>query len=149
MLDMVRGGLGTYIHHLPVDQGFTCEAGCTIWGFPKTVQQIDFEYADDRATCSLVYDGEHALTLSLPRGGKKQMPENVLTGYTWIEGVAHVNRARSRAEGFGVFGGRGARLELGSGLIADQLRSLGLPKRPLMCTWMEHMSASFGPSTKL
>jgi len=148
ILDMLKSRLGTFITHLPVDQAFTCEAGSVIWGFPKTVQQIDFEYGVDRASCRLVYDGVHALTLSLPRGGNRSLPESTLTGYTSIEGVAHRNDFTSGAEGFGVrFGG--AELRLGEGPIADQLRSLGLPKRALMTTWMEKMYASFGPSVKL
>ena len=32
--------VGTYIHWLPVNQEFTCQAGCEIWGFPKTVEEI-------------------------------------------------------------------------------------------------------------
>jgi len=148
LVEMLRSRLGTYIVHLPVDQGFTCEAGSRIWGFPKTVQQIDFDYADGRARCRLVHDGEHALTLSVPRAGDRTLPESTLTGYTYIEGIAHTNEFTSGAEGFGVRLG-GAELELGSGLIADQLRSLGLPKRAIMTTWMEKMYASFGPSRKL
>jgi hypothetical protein len=148
MLDMARSRLGTYIVHLPVDQAFTCEAGSVIWGFPKTVQQIDFTTGPDRATCRLDYDGEHALTLSLPRGGSRSLPESTLTGYTLIEGVLHSNEFQSAAEGFGVRLG-GAELTLGTGLIADQLRSLGLPKRAFMTTWMEKMHATFGPSKKL
>ena len=146
--DMLRSRLGTFILHLPVDQGFTCEAGSTIWGFPKTVQQIDIERRAGRCECSLVYAGDLALSLSLPCSGNKTLPDATLTGYTYIEGVAHTNTFSSRAEGFGVRLG-GAELTLGSGLIADQLRSLGLPKRAIMTTWMEKMHASFGPSEKL
>ncbi len=146
--DMSRGSLGTYIHRLPVDQSFTREAGEAIWGFPKTVQQIDLHYAPDRATCKLVCDGEHALTLSVPRGGSKVMPERKLVTYSFIQGVAHATEFGTAAEGFGIrFGG--AELTLGSGLIADELRSLGLPKKALMCTWMEHMRGSFEPARKL
>ncbi|MGH0031332.1 MAG: acetoacetate decarboxylase family protein, partial [Myxococcota bacterium] len=61
--------VGSYIHKLPVDQSFTCEAGCRIWGFPKSVEEIDFTYADDSATCRLTMDGRHVLTLTVPRGG--------------------------------------------------------------------------------
>jgi hypothetical protein len=147
-IDMTRGRLGTYIHRLPVDQAFTREAGETIWGFPKTVQQIDFEYAGKRARCRLVYDGEHALTLSLPRGGTKVLPEKQLVTYSFIEGVAHATGFSSAAEGFGVQLG-GAELTLGSGPVADELRALGLPRRALLCTWMEHMRGSFGPARKL
>ena len=148
MIDLVRNQLGTYIVHLPVNQSFTCEAGSTIWGFPKTVQKIEFDYRSDRAGCTLVYDEQHALTLSLPRGGSRSLPESTMTGYTIIEGMTHTNEFTSGAEGFGIRLG-GADLELGTGLIADQLRSLGLPKRALMTTWMEKMYASFGPSRKL
>jgi hypothetical protein len=148
MIDLVRNQLGTYIVHLPVNQSFTCEAGSTIWGFPKTVQKIEFDYRSDRASCTLVYDEQHALTLSLPRGGSRSLPESTMTGYTTIEGVAHTNEFTSGAEGFGIRLG-GAELELGTGLIADQLLSLGLPRTAIMTTWMEKMYASFGPSRKL
>jgi len=146
--DLLKSRLGTFILHLPVDQSFTCEAGSTIWGFPKTLQQIDIERRGDRCACRLVYDGALALELSLPRGGSRTLPDARLTGYSYIEGVAHTNAFTSGAEGFGVrFGG--AELTLGTGVIADQLRSLGLPKRALMTTWMENMHARFGPSKKL
>jgi len=148
LLDMARNRLGTYIVHLPVDQAFTCEAGSVIWGFPKTVQEIDLQCGAESASCRLVYDGRHALTLRVPRGGGRTLPESTLTGYTLIEGIAHKNEFQSAAEGFGVRAG-GAELTLGEGVIADQLRSLGLPKRALMTTWMEHMRARFGPSRKL
>ena len=58
---------GTFIYKLPVNQSFTCEAGCTIWGFPKTVDTIDYRYNDETATCKLEMDGQHVFTLSLPR----------------------------------------------------------------------------------
>ena len=48
---------GTFIYKLPVNQPFTCEAGCTIWGFPKTVEEIAFEYSDEEAACRLEMDG--------------------------------------------------------------------------------------------
>jgi hypothetical protein len=147
-IDMVRGRLGTYIHHLPVDQSFTCEAGCSIWGFPKSVQEIDVRYGPSQVTCKLVYDGQHALTLSLPRQGNKSLPDREMTTYTQIEGVAHSTRFASGCEGFGVKLG-GAELTLGSGRIADELRSLGLPRRALMCAWMEHMRGRFDPPDKL
>ena len=94
-------------------------------------------------------DGRRARAeLSLPRGGAKKLPENELKTYTFIEGVAHSTRFRSGAEGFGVRLG-GADLRLGSGPVADELRSLGLPRRALMTAWMEKMHAVFGPAEKL
>ena len=58
---------GTFIYRLPVNQSFTCEAGCTIWGFPKSVEEIDIDYRDDRVTCKLVMGGQHVFTLTVPR----------------------------------------------------------------------------------
>jgi hypothetical protein len=147
-LAMARGRLGTYIVHLPVDQGFTCEAGSTIWGFPKTVQRIEIDYAPRRVTARLHYDGELAFTLSLPRGGTRTLPDTALTTYTFIEGVLHRTAFRSGADGFGMRVG-GAELVLGSGRIAAELRSLGLPRRALLTTWMERMHGSFEAVEKL
>jgi hypothetical protein len=146
--DMARGKLGTYIVHLPVDQSFTCEAGRSIWGFPKTIQKIDFEYRPERVTCRLDYDGVFALSLSVPRGGARSLPESDLTTFTFIEGVLHRTRFRSGADGFGVRMG-GAELRLGSGQIAAELRSLGLPRRSLLTTWMERMHARFESAEKV
>jgi hypothetical protein len=148
ILDLVRGSLASHITHMPVDQSFTCDAGSLIWGYPKTVQEIEIEYFDDRARARLVYDGQHALTLSLPRGGKRTVAESSITTLSLIEGVPYRTLAQQRLEGMGIrFGG--AQLELGTGRIADELRSLGLPKRALMSVWMEHMEARFGPPEKL
>jgi hypothetical protein len=140
--------LGTTIRHLPVDQSFTCEAGCTIWGFPKTVQRIDFDTGAQRATCTLFQDGRHALTLSLPRGGSRTLSDTRMTTYTRIQGIPHRTAFTSGAEGFGVRLG-GAEIVLGSGPIAEELRSLGLPRRALMTTWMERMRGRFDPPEKL
>jgi hypothetical protein len=133
---------------MPVDQSFTSDAGSLIWGYPKTVQEIDIEYFGDRARARLVYDGEHALTLNLPRGGKRTVVDSSITTLSLIEGVPYKTLASQRLDGMGIRLG-GAQLELGVGPIADELRSLGLPRRALMSVWMEHMEARFGPPEKL
>ena len=51
---------GAFIHHLPVDQAFTLEAGRTIWGYPKVM--ADFTVRDGR---QFGFD-VHASTASLP-----------------------------------------------------------------------------------
>ena len=140
--DFFRGALPTYIRHLPVDGAFTREAGETIWGFPKTVQQIDFDRRPERVTCTLTMDGRHALTLSLPAGGARTLPPQALTTYSLIAGAPHATPFTSAAEGAGFHLG-GAELTLGTHPIADELRSLGLPKKALMTMWMERMHGSF------
>ena len=140
--DFLRGRVATYIRHLPVDQSFTCEAGCTIWGFPKTVERIEFSPGTDRATCALHMNGAHVLTLTVPRGGTRRLPDTVMTTYSFVGGVAHKTAFSSGADGVGFHLG-GATLTLGAHPIADELRSLGLPKRALMTMWMERMHGRF------
>ena len=143
--------VGSYIHKLPVNQSFTCEAGCRIWGFPKSVEDIDFTYTDDSATCRLTMGGRHVLTLTVPRGGDAETPDQEAVGYTLIEGIPHSNIfTRGGRGGQTLPGGAGVVLELGDHAIADELRSLGLPDlTPLLSAWSEHMTGSFGPSRKL
>ncbi len=148
ILAMFRGQLGTYIHRLPVSQGFTREAGEVIWGFPKTLEQIELTYSDTHMRGRLVCDGRLAFELVLPSGGTRSLPESTLVTYSWIQGVVHATRFVQRMDDFGMRLG-GAKLVLGDHPIADELRSLGLPRRALMCAWIGRMRARFGPPEKL
>ena len=143
--------MGSYIYKLPVNQSFTCEAGCRIWGFPKSVEEIDFSYGDGSATCRLAMDGKHVFTLTVPRGGDGETPETEATGYTLIEGVPHRNVFTRGGRGEQtVPGGEGVVLELGDHPIADELRALGIESAtPLLSAWSEHMFGEFGASEKL
>lgn len=139
---MLRGHLPTYIVHLPVNQSFTCEAGRVIWGFPKTVDEIDLDTTGDRARCVWNKDGQNVLKISLPSGGSRDFPEQTLSTYSYIDGALHVTRFASSAKNLGVRMG-GVQLALGAHPIADELRSLGLPKRALMSMWMGKMQGRF------
>jgi hypothetical protein len=46
-LAMAKGGLPSYSWKMPVNQSFTRDAGAIIWGFPKTVERIDFDYSQE------------------------------------------------------------------------------------------------------
>ena len=87
-------------------------------------------------------DGAHVLSLELPRGGARTIPDSQMTTYSLIDGVPHRTAFSSGGHGVGFHLG-GATLTLGSHPIADELRSLGLPKRALMTMWMEHMHGRF------
>ncbi|MGB5546414.1 MAG: acetoacetate decarboxylase family protein [Polyangiales bacterium] len=141
-VDMMRGLLPTHIVHLPVNQSFTCEAGRAIWGFPKTVDEIDFDTSGDRARCIWNKDGQNVLKISLPMGGDRKFPEQELRTYSYIDGALHQTPFVSSAENLGVRMG-GVKMALGAHPIADELRSLGLPKRALMSMWMEKMKGRF------
>jgi hypothetical protein len=140
--DFLRNRLATYIYQLPVDQSFTCEAGCGIWGFPKSVEEITFEDRGGRREWRLVMGGRHVLTFSTRRGGSRTLPDAAMTTYSYIDGVLHRTAFVAGARGVGIRLG-GAALELGDHPIADVLRGLGLPRRALMSVWMEHQHGRF------
>jgi hypothetical protein len=146
--DLAANRVGTWIWKLPVDQSFTCEAGRTIWGFPKTVERIDTTREDGRVRCRLEMDGEHVLTLSVPRAGTRELPEQPSVTYTHIEGVAHRTRFTQGGRGVG-FALGGARIELGTHGVAHALGALGLPRRALFTMWTEHMRGRFDAPEKL
>lgn len=136
---------GTFITRLPVDQEFTCEAGRTIWGFPKTVEDITLDYAADSITCTLRMEGELVLRLTLPRGGTDEMPPLPMTTYTILDDVPHRTAFTQGGAGSQVLaGGDGVTLELGDHPVAKELASLGLPAVAQMSTWTERMQGTFG-----
>lgn len=135
---------GTYIAHLPVNQEFTCEAGRTIWGFPKSVEDIDIAYGDRSMTATLRMDGLLVLRVTLPRGGDDEMPALPMTTYTLIDGVPHATPFSQGGSGAQVVpGGDGVELELGDHPLAKELARLGLPAPALLSTWTEHMRGTF------
>lgn len=135
---------GSFIVHLPVDQPFTCEAGCRIWGFPKTVEQIERQDAPGATTWTLHMDGELVLRLTMPRGGSDDAPPLPMTSYTLLDGIPHATAFSQWGSGSQlVLGGDGVTLELGGHPIAKELQSLGLPSEPVLSTWTERMRATF------
>jgi hypothetical protein len=147
-LDFSAGRAGVYIHQLPVTTAFSCAAGREIWGLPKFLADIDFADAADRRTAVLRVDGVHALTLSVKRGGRSSFGDALLHALAIRDGRIWKTPFEASGEGFGL-SLRGATLELGEHAIAQELRTLGLPKRPLLSGWIERMSARFQPPTLL
>ena len=144
------GPEGTFIYKLPVDQSFTCDAGRTIWGFPKSVERIDVDYAADRATCRLAMQGEHVFTLTVPRraADAADAPDMEMITYTYLDGPTAVRFTTGGATAV-TPGAEGVELTLGTHPLAEELRRLGLPGTPMMSTWTEHMRGTFGAPRKL
>lgn len=135
---------GNFITHLPVDQEFTCVAGNQIWGFPKSVQQIEVTQTPTSSRWVLTMDGELVLDLTVPRGGTDVLAPLEMTSYTLLEGLPHATAFSQAGTGTGLtLGGAGVRLALGGHPVARELASLGLPAEPLLSTWTEHMTATF------
>jgi hypothetical protein len=134
----------TLIHHLPVNQAFTCQVGKGLWGFPKWVCSIDYLERAGRTDCIVSEDGDLAVALEVASGAVP-LPsgETEMQAYSWDDGVLRrtpwvTRNARARLRP------GGATVRLGDHPMADDLRSLGLPRRALMTTSVGLMSATFG-----
>jgi hypothetical protein len=148
--DGAAGTEGTFIVHLPVDQGFTCEAGCTIWGFPKTVQEIDADHGEDRSRWTLTMDGQLVLRITVPRGGTDEVPDLEIQTYSYKDGVPHSTPFSQGGRGAQTqLGPDGVTLELGDHPIAKELADLGLPGPAVLSTWTEDMHGTFQAAVPL
>lgn len=141
-LGLARGGLAAYIHRLPVDGAFTCEAGQTIWGFPKFVTEIELSEQNGFETAVLRADGQHVLTQRMRMGGTRSFGEREQISYACRDGVLYRTPSLMSGEQVGARLG-GATLELGTPAMADELRSLGLPKSAVFSTYIGRMRGVF------
>ena len=142
-LAMMRGKLSAYIHQLPVDAEFSMEAGRGIWGFPKFMSKIEITRDLGVQTSVLTVDGAHVLTQRMRLGGTRGFGEREQISYALRDGMLYRTPSTMSGEGVGFRIG-GARLQLGEHPIADELRSLGLPKKPLFTTAIGRLRGSFG-----
>jgi hypothetical protein len=81
-----KGGMATYIHRLPVDQAFTCEAGRGIWGFPKWVADLRVTIAGDAATAALRDDTGRPIVEVGLRRGRIPVPSRPMTMVCYSHG---------------------------------------------------------------
>jgi hypothetical protein len=139
---LLRGRLGLFVHEMPVTQDFTCEAGRTIWAYPKRVDDLRWTPEPGRVAVAWQREGTEVLRLGVRRGGRLRTPWIRGTTYTQRDGAVLRTSLSLRARGVR-FGAGGARLWLGAGPVADELRAMGLGARPLASAWMEHAQLRF------
>ena len=137
------GSAGAFIHHLPVDQEFTLEAGTKIWGFPKIM--ADFTIRDGHQfSFDLTIDGQFALGmdfrpgLPVPLSGRTQGQ----TSYSYRDGVTREIPFEMTPSALRYRIG-GARVRLGEHPYAKELASLGFPKRALISGSVGNVQMSF------
>ncbi|MCH8950364.1 MAG: hypothetical protein IIB87_08315 [Chloroflexi bacterium] len=95
----------------------------------------------------LCIDGEHVLTQSMRMGGSRQFGERKQISYALRRGALYRTASEMRGEGVGARMG-GATLELGTHPLAEEFRSLGLPKRALFTTYMSKLTLRFHGAEK-
>ena len=89
---------GAFIHHLPVDQAFTLEAGTKIWGYPKVM--ADFTIREGRQfgfDCSV--DGQLVIGMDFRRGLPIRLTprQQAQRSYSHRDGVTRETAVRTHA----------------------------------------------------
>ncbi|MGZ4675938.1 MAG: acetoacetate decarboxylase family protein [Acidimicrobiia bacterium] len=92
--------------------------------------------------CVLTVDDAMALTMTLRRGVRAPVRSTAVDAFSFADGVLRRTRWELRGSDSRMRLG-GVRLELGRGEIADELRSLGLPKRALVSGRLGHVAMTF------
>jgi hypothetical protein len=144
------GKAAAFIHHLPVDQSFTLEAGRRIWGFPKIMADFHVNEGDPFAF-DVSVDGSLIAAIEFSRGlplpSIRSRPQ-VLKTYTYAHGAAREVPWEMRTSGLrGRFGG--AQLELGDHPYAKELASLGLPKRAMVSGSVANVEMTVGDAHEI
>ncbi|MGA8256563.1 MAG: acetoacetate decarboxylase family protein [Nocardioides sp.] len=135
--------IGSFVYRMPVDQEFTCLAGNQVMGFPKVVLDIPATYTDTHAKFELRDGADLALAVTVPRVAPAGEATRIDTvSYSYLDGVAY-STPLSMDLASGYIDADQVELTLGTGTIADELRSLGLPSAPDFATWGEGLAAVF------
>ena len=139
---------GAFVWRMPVDQHFTRRAGNEVLGLPKTVEDLSIEYPDGpdgspSMQCRLRLDGHDELVVSLPRPASTGPAESTETDtWSYLDGTP-MQLGLAIELGTGVVDPADVEMTLGSGPIADELRSLGLPRAPDLAVWGEGLRGVF------
>ena len=142
---------GAFIHHLPVDQAFTLEAGTTIWGYPKVM--ADFTVRKGKTFAfDVSIDGQLAVGmefspgLPIPSAFTSRTQENPT--YSYRDGILRETIGEMSPTGVRYRLG-GVRLRLGDHPYAKELAALGLPKRAMISGSAENVEMSFGDAKEI
>ncbi len=142
---------GAFVHHLPVDQSFTLEAGRTIWGYPKVL--ADFTIRDGR---QFGFDVSHQGRLiagmefrpGLPIPDRFVSKVQEYRTYSHTDGITRETVGRSLLTGVRYRPG-GVRLWLGDHPYATELAALGLPKRAFMSGSAGNIDMTFADAKEI
>lgn len=135
--------IGSFVYRMPVDQEFTCLAGNQVMGFPKVVMGIDATYTDSHVTFALRDGDEVALTVTVPRAEPAGDPFRMDTvSYSYLDGAPQQTPLAMDLATGGVDPSE-VELTLGTGPIAEELSSLGLPKAADFASYGEGLAAVF------
>lgn len=130
--------IGAYSWRLGVSTTLARDCGIRMWGFPKVVGDVRFTRDDATAEMSWAQDGELVLRYRGPATGTRTPKQISPAVYSLLDGRPHVGHLTQRYTGVGYH--LGGSIDLGPHAFADELRALGLPRRPLVSVWNGHLS---------
>ncbi|MFI6168228.1 acetoacetate decarboxylase family protein [Nocardia sp. NPDC051052] len=136
---------GVLIHRLQVDGDFTLAAGRGIWGFPKELADFSVRHDAGVRRGALRQDNELVVDLTVRQGIPTPQRRNIASSfdaYSHIDGITRCTPWRMEPSGMRARPG-GATLALGDHPIADELRSLRLPRRAVMTSTISHLAMTF------
>jgi hypothetical protein len=146
------GDAVAFVHHLPVDQEFTCEAGQVIWGFPKVMADFTMRAGDRQCGFDVGIGGRLIVGIDFRDGlcipARFTAEPRVLRTYSHRDGVTREIGWELRLSGLRGRAG-GAQLRLGDHPYADELRTLGLPKRALVAQSAANVEMTFGDAHEI
>lgn len=142
---------GAFVHHLPVDQSFTLEAGRTIWGYPKVM--ADFTIRNGRHFgFDVTIDGQLAVSMEFKPGlavpSRFTSGKQVHSTYSYLDGVLRETPGEMVLSGVRYRPG-GVTVRLGEHPYAAELASLGLPKRALVSSSAANVDMTFSDGREI
>jgi hypothetical protein len=132
MRRMMSGEMSAYVWQLPVTTELARRGGVDQYGYPKFLADITFKKGAKTISCTVAEGDAEILTLEgkiLPTARGRQSRSH---SYSLLDGIPlvttvlmdYIEQGQSREKD-------AARLSLGSHVIADDIRKLGLSKSPV------------------
>ena len=141
---MGNGTLGNFVYRMPVDQEFTTHAGRFIWGFPKWVSRIDIEFGPNVARGTFSDEDELVYSIAAKTSGNSASKEQRAASLAIRDGKAWKTYGTNSNSGL-TFSLGGETPKIGdSHPLAKELRTLGLPKKPMFTVSVESTRMTFG-----